>query len=321
MQKLSIIVSVYNEEESLPHFYKTLKQVVSSLSIDTEIIFVNDGSSDQSLGVLREISQEDQSIRIIQFSRNFGHEAAMLAGIDFCRGDVAICMDADLQHPPTCIPEMVDLYLKGSDIINMVRTDRDDGGWIKKMSSKYFYAITNKILHSKLEPNASDFFLISKKVIHLLQNNYRERTRFIRGFIQIIGFNRTTLPFVAPKRVAGESKYSFFKLLTLSFSAISTLSKVPLKLGLWCGFLSGLFSVIVAIYSLIMWFVDAPVSGYTTLVILISAMFCVNFIVLGIIGEYIGHLFDEVKGRPHYIINEEITSLDEQNLTHLNKKK
>jgi polyisoprenyl-phosphate glycosyltransferase len=321
MQKLSIIVSVYNEEESLPHFYKTLKQVVSSLSFDTEIIFVNDGSSDQSLGVLREISQEDQSIRIIQFSRNFGHEAAMLAGIDFCRGDVAICMDADLQHPPTCIPEMVELYFNGSDIINMVRTDRDDGGWIKKMSSKYFYAITNKILHSKLEPNASDFFLISKKVIHLLQNNYRERTRFIRGFIQIIGFNRTTLPFVAPKRVAGESKYSFFKLLTLSFSAISTLSKVPLKLGLWCGFLSGLFSVIVAIYSLIMWFVDAPVSGYTTLVILISAMFCVNFIVLGIIGEYIGHLFDEVKGRPHYIINEEITSLDEQNLSHLNKKK
>jgi len=321
MQKLSIIVSVYNEEGALPYFYKTLKEVVATLEIDTEIIFVNDGSIDQSLAILKEISKEDQSVRIIQFSRNFGHEAAMLAGIDSCRGDVAICMDADLQHPPTCIPQMLSLYYYGSDIINMVRTDRDDGGWIKKMSSKYFYALTNKILHSKLEPNASDFFLISKKVIQLLQNNYRERTRFIRGFIQIIGFNRTTLPFIAPKRVAGESKYSFFKLLTLSFSAISTLSKVPLKLGLWCGFLSGLFSVIIAIYSLIMWFVEKPVSGYTTLVILISAMFCVNFIVLGIIGEYIGHLFDEVKGRPHYIINEEITTYSEHNLEDFNKKK
>lgn len=311
MQKLSIIVSVFNEEELLPHFYNALKQVVSTLTIDAEIIFVNDGSSDQSLSVLKAISKKDSTVKVIPFSRNFGHEAAMLAGIDHCKGDAAICMDADLQHPPTCIPEMVNLYLEGSDIINMVRTDRDDGGWIKKISSKLFYAITNKMLNSKLEPNASDFFLISKKVIHLLQTQYRERTRFIRGFIQIVGFNKTTLSFAAPKRVAGESKYSFFKLLSLSFSAISTLSKVPLKLGLWCGFLSGLFSVIVAIYSLIMWFVDKPLSGYTTLVILISAMFCVNFIVLGIIGEYIGHLFDEVKARPHYIINEEVDSSKE----------
>jgi dolichol-phosphate mannosyltransferase len=305
MQKLSIIVSVFNEEESLPHFYDRLQQVLTSSAIEAEIIFVNDGSRDQSLATLYKIREEDARVKVISFSRNFGHEAAMIAGIDHCTGDAAICMDADLQHPPTCIPEMWNNYIKGSDIINMVRTDRDDGGWIRKITSKFFYTITNKMLNSKLEPNASDFFLISKRVIDLLQNNYRERTRFIRGFIQIIGFNRTVLPFIAPKRIAGESKYSFFKLLSLSFSAISTLSKVPLKLGLWCGFLSGLFSIIVAIYSLVMWFIDAPVSGYTTLVILISGLFCVNFIVLGIIGEYIGHLFDEVKGRPHYIIAEE----------------
>jgi dolichol-phosphate mannosyltransferase len=304
MQNLSIIVSVFNEEASLPMFYQELKNVLQNVDFDYEILFVNDGSTDQSLERIREIKQQDNQVHLIDFSRNFGHEAAMLAGIDCCTGDAAICMDADLQHPPRSIIEMWAKFQEGFDVINMVRMDRQDGGFFRKITSKAFYSITNKMLNSKLEPNASDFFLISKRVIHLLQNNYRERTRFIRGFIQIIGFNRTTITFHAPERVAGVSKYSFFKLLTLSFSAISTLSKVPLKLGLWSGLLSGLMSIIIAIYSLVMWFIDKPVGGYTTLVILISGMFCVNFIVLGIIGEYIGHLFDESKGRPHYIVME-----------------
>lgn len=304
MQKLSIIVSVFNEEESLPMFYQELKNILQNVDFDYEILFVNDGSTDQSLEKIREINHQDKFVHLINFSRNFGHEAAMLAGIDHCSGDAAICMDADLQHPPKSILEMWTKFQEGFDVINMVRTDRNDGGLFRKITSKAFYSITNKMLNSKLEPNASDFFLISSRVIKLLQHNYRERTRFIRGFIQIIGFNRTTIAFHAPERVAGKSKYSFFKLLTLSFSAISTLSKVPLKLGLWSGLLSGLLSIIIAIYSLVMWFIDKPVGGYTTLVILISGLFCVNFIVLGIIGEYIGHLFDESKGRPHYIVME-----------------
>ena len=304
MHKLSIIVSVFNEEASIPMFYQELKNILQNVDFEYEILFVNDGSTDQSLDKIREIKQQDNQVHLIDFSRNFGHEAAMLAGIDFCTGDAAICMDADLQHPPRSIIEMWTKFQEGFDVINMVRMDRKDGGFFRKITSKAFYSITNKMLNSKLEPNASDFFLISKRVIHLLQNNYRERTRFIRGFIQIIGFNRTTITFHAPERIAGVSKYSFFKLLTLSFSAISTLSKVPLKLGLWSGLLSGLMSIIIAIYSLVMWFIDKPVGGYTTLVILISGMFCVNFIVLGIIGEYIGHLFDESKGRPHYIVME-----------------
>ena len=299
MHKLSIIVSVFNEEASIPMFYQELKNTLQNVDFEYDILFVNDGSTDQSLDKIREIKQQDSRVHLIDFSRNFGHEAAMLAGLDFCTGDAAVCMDADLQHPPRSIIEMWTKFQEGFDVINMVRMDRQDGGFFRKVTSKAFYSITNKMLNSKLEPNASDFFLISKRVIHLLQNNYRERTRFIRGFIQIIGFNRTTITFHAPERVAGVSKYSFFKLLTLSFSAISTLSKVPLKLGLWSGLLSGLMS-----YSLVMWFIDKPVGGYTTLVILISGMFCVNFIVLGIIGEYIGHLFDESKGRPHYIVME-----------------
>ncbi|HNX21693.1 MAG TPA: glycosyltransferase family 2 protein, partial [Bacteroidales bacterium] len=259
MHKLSIIVSVFNEEASIPMFYQELKNILQNVDFEYEILFVNDGSTDQSLDKIREIKQQDNQVHLIDFSRNFGHEAAMLAGIDFCTGDAAICMDADLQHPPRSIIEMWTKFQEGFDVINMVRMDRQDGGFFRKITSKAFYSITNKMLNSKLEPNASDFFLISKRVIHLLQNNYRERTRFIRGFIQIIGFNRTTITFHAPERVAGVSKYSFFKLLTLSFSAISTLSKVPLKLGLWSGLLSGLMSIIIAIYSLVMWFIDKPV--------------------------------------------------------------
>jgi dolichol-phosphate mannosyltransferase len=146
--------------------------------------------------------------------------------------------------------------------------------------------------------------MISRRIINLLKSDYRERTRFVRGYIQIIGFNKTTLEYIAPPRVAGKSKYSFLKLLTLSFSAISTLSKVPLKLGLWCGMISGLFSIMVAIYSLVMWCIEKPIPGYTTLIIFLSLMFCINFIVMGIIGEYIGHLFDEAKNRPIYIVEE-----------------
>ena len=230
----------------------------------------------------------------------------MLAGIDYCTGDIAICLDADLQHPPKYIAEMLKKWQEGSDIVLMVRNDRKDGGFFRNITSKMFYGITNKLLHAKLEPNASDFFMISRKIINLLKSDYRERTRFVRGFIQIIGFNKTTIEYVAPPRVAGESKYSFFKLLTLSFSAISTLSKVPLKLGLWCGLLSGLFSVIVAVYSLVMWCIEKPVPGYTTLIIFLSFMFCINFIVMGIIGEYIGLLFDEAKNRPIYIVEKVI---------------
>ena len=304
--EISIIVSVYNEEKSLPLFYKELEQELQQVEATPEILFVNDGSTDQSLTILKEFAAQNPAVKVIHFSRNFGHEAAMLAGIDHCAGAIAICLDADLQHPPKYIAEMLKKWQEGNDIVLMVRNDRKDGGFFRNITSKIFYGITNKLLHAKLEPNASDFFMISQRVIHLLKGDYRERTRFVRGFIQIIGFNKTTIEYVAPPRVAGESKYSFFKLLTLSFSAISTLSKVPLKLGLWCGLLSGLFSIIVAIYSLVMWCIEKPVPGYTTLIIFLSLMFCINFIVIGIIGEYIGHLFDEAKYRPIYIVEEMI---------------
>lgn len=301
---LSIIVSVYNEEAVLPLFLQELTAVTDTLTdiADFEILFVNDGSRDNSRQILQQLMEQDSRVRVIHFSRNFGHEAAMLAGIDHCRGEAAICMDSDLQHPPTLLPQMFEQYRQGKDVITMMRTDRADGGIGKYLSSKIFYRIINRMSDAQLQPNASDFFLVSRKVINVLKNDYRERTRFLRGIIQNIGFERDSINYEAPARAAGKSKYSLWKLLKFSFSAIASFSKTPLKTGIYSGLIFVLLSIILIIYSIVMWIVDTPVSGYTTIVIFLSAFAGIQLFVTGAIGYYIGFIFDEVKQRPLYII-------------------
>jgi len=298
----SIVVSVYNEEAVLEMFYKHLSEVLNKETDVFEIIFVNDGSKDRSLSILTDIAHSDNRVRVINFSRNFGHEAAMLAGIDNSMGDAVICMDSDLQHPPVLIPEMLAKCKEGYDVINMVRKERKDAGFFKRMTSKLFYKFINMISPVKLVPNASDFFLISRPVADVLRDGFRERTRFLRGLIQIVGFNATTLDYVAPERAAGESHYSLFKLMRLSTSAVASFSKTPLKIGIYSGFVFVVLSILMIIYSIVMWIVDKPVSGYTTLIIFLCAFAGIQLLVIGAIGNYIGFIFDEVKQRPQYII-------------------
>ncbi len=300
----SIIASVFNEEESIKLFYESLLDTLASLQINYEIIFVNDGSTDNSLNLLKSIAASNNAVRIIDFSRNFGHEAAMLAGIDHAYGESVICMDSDLQHPPKMILEMLQKKAEGFDVINMVRMDRKDAGWLQKMNSKLFYKFINSISSVKLAENASDFFLISKKVCKILQNDFRERTRFLRGIIQLVGFRKTTIEYIAPKRIAGKSKYSFFKLLKLSFTAISSFSKLPLQLGIITGLIFSVISVVLIVFSLIMWILGKTIPGYTTLVIFMSAFAGIQLFVTGLIGQYISYVFEEVKGRPPYIVND-----------------
>lgn len=302
--KCSIIVSVFNEEEGIEQFHHVLSDAVASLQQSFEFIFVNDGSTDKSSELLLKIAQQDSRVNIINFSRNFGHEAAMIAGIDHCTGDVAICMDGDLQHPPHYISQMLQKCDEGADIVYMVRKSQEQIGTFKKYSSSLFYKLINKLSPIKLIPNASDFFLMNKSVINLLQNDYRERTRFLRGLIQSVGFNAQTIDYVAAARVAGESKYSLSKLLSLSMSAIMSFSKLPLKIGIYTGFFFVLLSIILIIYSLVMWFCQTPVSGYTTLIIFLCAFAGILLFVMGIIGYYIGYIFDEVKHRPMYIVKD-----------------
>ncbi len=303
---ISIIVSVFNEEQVLPLFHQELTAVIDTMAdtADFEILFVNDGSRDNSRQVLQQLMEQDSRVRVIHFSRNFGHEAAMLAGIDHCKGEAAICMDSDLQHPPAMLPQMLDMYRQGKDVITMTRTERADGGWFKHIGSRLFYKLINRMSEAKLQAGASDFFLISQKVIQVLRNDYRERTRFLRGIIQTVGFEKDSLSYDAPQRAAGASKYSLWKLMKLSFSAIASFSKTPLKIGIYSGLVFVLLSIILIIYSIIMWIVDTPVSGYTTLIIFLCAFAGIQLFVTGAIGYYIGFIFDEVKQRPHYIIQE-----------------
>lgn len=302
MDKISIVVSVFNEEAVLDRFYGELSSVLQTMDCESEMLFVDDGSSDGSGAKLDSMAAGDPRVRVLHFSRNFGHEAAMLAGIDHAGGDAIVCMDADLQHPPMLLPDMVARFRKGTDVLTMVREERKDGGVSKHLTSRAFYWLINKLSECHLEPNASDFFLISRRVAEVLRSDYRERTRFLRGFIQTIGFERASMPFVAPERAAGQSKYSLRKLMHFSLTAIASFSKAPLKLGIYSGLAFGLLSIVLIIYSVVMWIVQRPVGGYTTLIIFMSAFASILLLVLGIIGYYIGFIFDEVKGRPIYIL-------------------
>jgi dolichol-phosphate mannosyltransferase len=297
--KISIIISVYNEEQVLHMFYQNMIEVLETIYYDYELIFVNDGSFDKTGNIINNFSLQNPNVKCIHFSKNFGHEAAMIAGIDHATGQVLVCMDSDLQHPPVMLPEMMSRFSNGDvEIINMVRKSGN-----KKSPSPLFYKIINLISPYNIESNASDFFLISERVANVLRENYRERVRFLRGFIQIMGFNKTTLLYTANDRKAGKSKYSIRKLISLSVVAVTTLSKLPLKIGIYLGLFSGLFSILLAIYSLIMKVIQQPVSGYTTIIVFLGIMFSIQFIILGILGEYIGFLFDEQKKRPIYIVD------------------
>lgn len=305
--KCSIVVSVYNEEAVLEQCHVAICAAMAAINdCDTEIIYVNDGSSDQSRSLLDRLASQDTRVKAIHFSRNFGHEAAMIAGIDHASGDAIVCMDADLQNPPEMLGDILRLHAEGYDVVTMVREDRADGGIVKRVTSGLFYRLINRLSDAKLQPNASDFFMVSRRVADVLRHDYRERTRFLRGLIQTVGFRATTLSYHAPKRAAGHSKYSLTRLAGLAFTSIASFSKAPLKLGIYSGLLFGLLSVALIVYSIVMWMVDRPVGGYTTLIIFLSAFAAILLLVVGVIGYYIGFILDEVKGRPIYVV-EQIT--------------
>ncbi|MEG0687803.1 MAG: glycosyltransferase family 2 protein [Hungatella sp.] len=299
-KKLSVVVSVYNEEAALKQFYAETKKVLDQISWDYELLFINDGSGDESLRILYELTEADPRVALVNFSRNFGHEAAMIAGIDFATGDAIVCMDADLQHPPECIPEILKKLEEGYEVISMVRTKNTSAGWFKNLASSAFYHLINRLSDVKFESNVSDFFAISSSVALVLRDNYREKVRFLRGYVQSVGFRKTTLEYEARARVAGESKYSIKKLFVFSVNTILCFSNLPLRLGIFAGIFAALLGVIVMIYTLCTRG-GAP-SGYATIVVLICFMFAILFLLIGIIGEYIAILFSELKDRPIYIV-------------------
>ena len=305
-KSLSIVVSVYNEEDSLESFYEVASSYIKNLDMDYELIFVNDGSVDKSEEIIREFAKKDDRVKALLFSKNFGHEAAMIAGIDYAGGDYIVCMDADLQHPPSILKDIIFKFNEGYDIINMIRTSNTDAGLIKNITSSIFYSGINLLSKNKLEKNASDFFAISKKVANVLRKDYREKVRFLRGYVQNIGFKKTSLPYVAQKRVAGHSKYSLHKLLKFSMDTILCFSDMPLKLGLYAGTFSIFLGLLMAIYTIVTWARVGTPNGYATIIVLLCFMFAMLFLIVGIIGQYIAILFTELKNRPIYIVDESL---------------
>ncbi len=301
---LSVVVSVYNEELALREYYAETTEVLRGLvgTWDYELLFINDGSTDGSAAILKKLAEEDRKVKIVSFSRNFGHEAAMIAGIDYAKGDGIICMDADLQHPPECIPQIVGKLEEGYEVITMVRMHNRTAGVLKNITSSAFYALINRLSDVQFDANASDFFAVGREAADILRKNYREKVRFLRGYVQSIGFARATIPYEAKPRFAGESKYSIHKLFTFAVNTLLCFSDLPLRLGIYAGIVAALFGIIVMVYTIYTWARYGAPSGYATIVVLISFMFAMLFVIVGIIGEYIAILFAELKDRPVYIV-------------------
>ncbi|MGN0242770.1 MAG: glycosyltransferase family 2 protein [Lachnospiraceae bacterium] len=304
MELLSVVISIYNEEDVIEQMAEQTQAVLSQLAIPYEMIFVNDGSQDRSEAILTKLCRNSKRIKAIHFSRNFGHEAAMIAGIDYAKGDMILCMDGDLQHPPQSIPDMIDVLRDGYDVVLMNRKENQSSGFLKRCSSKLFYWVFNLVSSTKLERDVSDFFALSKRAAKVLQTEYRENNRYMRGYIQTIGFATKKLTYVASERMGGKSKYSLKKLFNVAMSALTCFSRTPLRLGIYLGMGSGVLSVLLFLYYVIGFCIHGYGNGMVLLCFFLFLFFTLLFMVLGIIGEHIAVLLDEVKKRPIYIVRE-----------------
>lgn len=300
---ISLIVPAFNEEENLSVLVHRLMAVMAPYD-SYEILIIDDGSSDQTRHVLRQLSQEYPVVRFLSFSRNFGHQMALRAGYDNAKGDAVICLDADLQHPPELIPTLIDKWREGYDVVYTVRAADPTLSWFKRITSKYFYKLLRNVSNLEIEDGAADFRLLDRKVVNTLKQ-FKENDLFLRGAISWVGFRQCRILYEPAARYAGRSKYSFRKMLQLAAMGITSFSTKPLYLSVLVGFGMSLFALLFgaeATYEY--FFTNATVSGWTTLVVLLVLIGGVQFIMIGIIGVYLGKTFVEVKGRPAYIIGD-----------------
>lgn len=303
---LSLVVPVCNEEDNLSLLYEKLLQVLSPLPLSWELILVDDGSRDGSLSVMRRLREKDQRVKIISLSRNFGHMMALTAGLDFAAGDAVITLDADLQHPPELIPELVRRWQAGSEIVNTVREETTGAGWFKSWSARFFYRLINRVARLDLPAGSADYRLLDRRAVNYLKQ-FRERSRFLRGLIGWVGFHQEFLPYRAAARQAGKTKYSFGKMFSFALDGITSFSAAPLRLAAYLGLLVASLSFLYLAYALYAHFLtDQTIEGWTSLLVVVLFLGGLQLIFLGVIGEYLGRVFEEVKQRPLYIVREKI---------------
>jgi len=300
----SIVIPVYNEAEVLPSLYDRLTRVMEGLVEPYEIIFVNDGSQDDSTPLLRDFQAKDGRVKFLNFSRNFGHQIAITAGLDYSSGQAAVVMDADLQDPPEVIPRLIDQWRKGYDVVFAVRAKRQGEGLFKRATAAIFYRLFRRMTATEIPLDAGDFRLMSRRAVDTLQS-IRERNRFIRGLAGWIGFRQTSVTFVRDVRQAGETKYPLKKMLRFALNGLLSFSLVPLQLASYLGFLISSIGFFYIAYAIgLKLFTDRVVLGWTSVMVAVLFLGGVQLISLGIIGEYIGRIYEEVKQRPLYIVDE-----------------
>ena len=300
----SIVVPIYNELDNIPELYRRMRDVMSATRSAWELVLVDDGSSDGSTEAILGLAKNDQHIRPVIFARNFGHQVAITAGWDYARGDAVIIMDADLQDPPEIIPELITKWREGYEVVYAVRAEREGEGWFKKMTASLFYRIVHRITDIKIPVDTGDFRLMDRKVVDVLKTMH-EKYRFPRGMSAWVGFRQTGVPYKRAVRFAGMTKYPFKKMLKLALNAITGFSYFPLQLATYFGFSSAGVAIVAIPVVVVMRIVGhGAFLGQATTLIAVLFLGGVQLISLGVLGEYLGRIYDEVKGRPLYIVRE-----------------
>jgi len=303
MIQYSIVIPVFNEEENLYEVYNRLSSVTNSLDGETEYVFIDDGSKDRSLQILDELNQKDPSVHYLSLARNFGHQIAVTAGLNYAQGQAVIIIDSDLQDPPELIPELIEKWRSGFHVVYAQRISRSQENWFKKLMAYGFYRILNRFTDVSIPTDTGDFCLMSREVVNII-NSMPERNRYIRGLRAWVGFPQTSVKFNRDPRFAGEVKYTFKKSLGLALDGIISLSRKPLKIATYLGLITALIAIAMIVLVIFWRWYQAPAQliGYTMITVAIFFLGAVQLICLGILGEYIGRIYDEVKQRPIYTL-------------------
>jgi glycosyltransferase involved in cell wall biosynthesis len=309
----SVVAPIYNELECLPELYRRVKTTFEKTGEEWEFILIDDGSRDGSTDIIRKLALEDYQVRPVIFARNFGHQIAVTAGMDYSRGDAVIIIDADLQDPPEVILELIAKWREGYQVVYAVRAEREGETWFKKTTASLFYRLIYRITEVKIPMDSGDFRLLDRRVVNVM-NSMREKYRFLRGMSSWAGFRQIGVPYRRAARFAGETKYPFRKMLHLAENAITGFSYFPLQVATYLGFISALISIIlIPIIAYFRLFTQhQELVGQATTLVAVMLFSGVQLICLGILGEYIGRIYDEVKGRPLYTVSQDPSDFPHQ---------
>jgi glycosyltransferase involved in cell wall biosynthesis len=300
--ELSVVVPLYDEEEVLPEFHRRMQAVLAACTPDHELIYVDDGSSDESPAILLAAAAADPRVRVLRFSRNFGHQAAVTAGIEHARGDAVVIIDADLQDPPEVIPELVEQWRAGFDVVSAVRAVREGESALRLALIKIFYRVLQRISSVDLTPDVGDFRLLDRRVADAL-NRLPERNRYVRGLVRWLGFRHVEVPYRRAGRYAGTTKYPYIKLVRLALDGITSFSTLPLTIVTYLGFAVSALSLLLVVYALYGRFIAGRTpEGWTSVFVAVAFLSGIQLVAIGVLGAYVGRIFAEVKGRPLYVV-------------------